>query len=44
MKNLGKKAEEAMQAASEALKPATAAIHRKFGGVVRGLTAWFRQA
>lgn len=44
MKNLGKKAEEAMQAASEALKPATAGIRNEFGGAVKDVTAWFRQA
>ncbi|MFJ1756014.1 hypothetical protein [Kitasatospora sp. NPDC088134] len=44
MKALGKKTEEAMQAASEALKPATAAIRTEFGGAVRDVTAWFKQA
>ncbi|WP_043477494.1 hypothetical protein [Kitasatospora sp. MBT66] len=44
MKALGKKAEEAMQAASEALKPATAAIRNEFGGAVKDVTAWFKQA
>ncbi|MFI1521664.1 hypothetical protein [Kitasatospora cineracea] len=44
MKTLGKKAEEAMQAASEALKPATAAIRKEFGGALRDVVAWYRQA
>ncbi|MCX4751440.1 hypothetical protein OG455_39080 [Kitasatospora sp. NBC_01287] len=44
MKNLGKKAEEAMQAASEALKPTTAAMRTEFGGAVKDVTAWFKQA
>ncbi|MFE2410847.1 hypothetical protein ACFXDE_21135 [Kitasatospora sp. NPDC059408] len=44
MKALGDKAKEAMQAASEALKPATAAIRTEFGGAVRDVTAWFKQA
>ncbi|MFJ7275325.1 hypothetical protein [Kitasatospora sp. NPDC098663] len=44
MKALGKKAEEAMQAASEALKPATALMRDQFGGAVKDVTAWFKQA
>ncbi|MFD9687888.1 hypothetical protein ACFWXO_19265 [Kitasatospora sp. NPDC059088] len=44
MKTLGKQAEEAMQKASAALKPATAAMRSEFGGAVRDITSWFRQA
>ncbi|MFI2609658.1 hypothetical protein [Kitasatospora sp. NPDC018619] len=44
MKALGKKTEEAMQAASEAVKPATALMRSEFGGALRDITGWFRQA
>ncbi|MFJ1754185.1 hypothetical protein [Kitasatospora sp. NPDC088134] len=44
MRTLGKKAEEAMQAASEALKPATAAIRTELGGALRDVVGWYRQA
>ncbi|MFJ6622338.1 hypothetical protein ACIQOW_32750 [Kitasatospora sp. NPDC091335] len=44
MKTLGDKAEEAMQKASAALKPATAAMRHEFGGAVKDVTAWFKQA
>ncbi|WP_043477153.1 hypothetical protein [Kitasatospora sp. MBT66] len=44
MKALGKAAQEAMTSASEALKPATAAIRKEFGGAVKDVTAWFKQA
>ncbi|MFD4397860.1 hypothetical protein [Kitasatospora sp. NPDC058478] len=44
MKALGKKAEEALTSASEALKPATAAMRDEFGGAVRDVTGWFKQA
>ncbi|MFF4815090.1 hypothetical protein ACFY2K_10935 [Kitasatospora sp. NPDC001309] len=44
MKTLGKQAEEAMQKASAALRPATAAMRSEFGGAVRDVTSWFRQA
>ncbi|MGW2539397.1 hypothetical protein ACWC5I_00615 [Kitasatospora sp. NPDC001574] len=44
MKALGDKAEEAMQKASKALKPATAAMRSEFGGAVRDVTAWFKRA
>ncbi|MFJ7909021.1 hypothetical protein [Kitasatospora sp. NPDC096204] len=44
MKALGDKAEEAMQKASAALKPATAAMRHEFGGAVKDVTAWFKQA
>ncbi|WP_406087421.1 hypothetical protein [Kitasatospora purpeofusca] len=44
MKALGDKAEEAMQKASAALKPATALMRSEFGGALRDITGWFRQA
>ncbi|MFJ2775691.1 hypothetical protein [Kitasatospora sp. NPDC087315] len=44
MKALGDKAEEAMQRASAALKPATALMRSEFGGALRDITGWFRQA
>ncbi|MGW3177753.1 phage tail protein [Kitasatospora sp. NPDC001119] len=44
MKTLGDNAEEAMQKASAALKPATALMRAEFGGALRDITGWFKQA
>ncbi|MFJ5924829.1 hypothetical protein ACIQF6_19725 [Kitasatospora sp. NPDC092948] len=44
MKNLGDQAQEAMQKASAALKPATAAMRSEFGGALKDIKGWFRQA
>ncbi|WP_441248939.1 phage tail protein [Kitasatospora sp. McL0602] len=44
MKELGDKAEDAMIRVSEALKPATASMREEFGGALKDITAWFKQA
>ncbi|WP_328953675.1 hypothetical protein [Kitasatospora purpeofusca] len=44
MKKLGKAVEGAMQDASKALQPATKAIREQFGGAVKDVTVWFKQA